>query len=301
MYDKSIVESACHQHPKRYFCAVSYCITHLGICQNILKFVRIFCNTVSRMTEIKDFFIKENIIEHIPNEAYDAIKSIIEDIDAFSRTTYKSVYVIDYHKQNFLYVTNNPLFLCGMNADEVKELGYNFYINHVTPDDLELLLEINFAGFQFLENIPSEELRDYTVSYDFHIINKESKKKQLINHQITPLRLTENGNVWLGLCVASISSGDISGNIEMFKSNSSVYWSYNRKNKKWEEKARPQLKEIEKEVLRLSAMGFTMHEIADKIHRSFDTVKVYRKNLFEKLDVDNISEAICYAMNRKLI
>ena len=147
------------------------------------------------MTEIKDFFIKDNTIKSIPDETYDGINQIIEDIDAFSRATYKSVYVIDYYKRNFLYVSDNPLFLCGMSADEVKELGYNFYLNHVPPEDLELLLQINSAGFQFHRDIPIEKKKEYTLSYDFHIINRDSKKKRLINHQITPLRLTENGDV----------------------------------------------------------------------------------------------------------
>jgi DNA-binding CsgD family transcriptional regulator len=253
------------------------------------------------MAGTKDFFIRENIIDYISEEAYNAVSHIIEDIGAFARTTYKSIYVIDYYRQDFLYVADNPLFLCGMTADEVRELGYNFYINQVIPEDLELLLEINVAGFQFLKNIVREELRNYTISYDFHVLNKESGKKQLINHQITPLRLTENGNVWLALCVASISSCDASGNIEMSRYNSNTYWNYNRKTKKWQEALRPELKDMEQEVLRLSAKGYTMHDIADQIHRSFDTVKVYRKNLFEKLGVDNISEAICYAMNHRLI
>ncbi|MGI6792848.1 response regulator transcription factor [Bacteroides sp. KG68] len=253
------------------------------------------------MAEVKDFFIRENTIDYIPDEAYDNINYIIEDIDAFSHTTYKSVYVIDYFRQNFLYVSDNPLFLCGMTPEEVQVMGYNFYINQVAPEDLDLLLEINTAGFQFLQNIPTRELRDYTISYDFHIINSQSKKKWLINHQITPLRLTEKGQVWLAFCAASISSADKSGNIEMSKNKTKDLWIYNRSTKKWKEKPRPELKEVEKDVLKLSAMGYTMQEIADEVNRSFDTVKVYRKSLLEKLGVENIVEAINYAKNHKII
>lgn len=48
-------------------------------------------------------------------------------------------------------------------------------------------------------------------------------------------------------------------------------------------------------------MGYTMNEIADKINRSFDTVKSYRRTLLEKLEVANISEAISFAINYRLI
>lgn len=253
------------------------------------------------MAEIKDFFIKENTIDYIPDEAYSEINHIIEDIDSFSHTTYKSVYVIDYYRQNFLFVSDNPLFLCGMTPDEVKTMGYNFYINNVVPEDLDLLLDINIAGFQFLADIPPEELRDYTISYDFHIVNKFSNKKWLINHQITPLRLTDSGKVWLALCAASISSANKSGNIVMTENKSKERWAYNRTSGKWEELPLPELKELELDVLKLSAMGYTMQEIADEVNRSFDSVKVYRKSLLEKLGVENIVEAINLAKTHRII
>ena len=253
------------------------------------------------MAEITDFFIDENSIQYIYEEDYETVKHLVTDIDIFARTTYKSVYIIDYYKQNFLYVSDNPIFLCGMTANEVKELGYNFYIKQVSPEDLLLLLEVNIAGFQFLQKVEREEISDYTVSYDFHLINKDSNKKRLINHQITPLRLTKNGKVWLALCTVAISSENKSGNITMSKNKSTEYWYYNRENKKWEKKSQPELKDIEKDVLILSAMGFTMSEIASEVDRSFDTIKAYRKNIFEKLGVDNISEAISLAMNYRLI
>ncbi|MBQ3632216.1 MAG: response regulator transcription factor, partial [Prevotella sp.] len=50
-----------------------------------------------------------------------------------------------------------------------------------------------------------------------------------------------------------------------------------------------------------SAQGYTMKEISDHICRSFDTVKFYRRQLFEKLDVANITEAIAFATNYGLL
>ena len=44
-------------------------------------------------------------------------------VEAFARVTYQSVYLIDYYRQEILYVSDNPLFLCGHTAKEVKELG----------------------------------------------------------------------------------------------------------------------------------------------------------------------------------
>ena len=63
----------------------------------------------------------------------------------------------------------------------------------------------------------------------------------------------------------------------------------------------PMLSDGEKSVLTLSIQGYTMSEIADKICLSPDTIKKYRKRIFEKLDVCNISEAIVAATNNKLL
>lgn len=65
------------------------------------------------MAKVKDFFIKENIIENVHIDAYANISSIIEDIDAFARTTYRSLYIIDYHKQSFFMYPITHCFFVG--------------------------------------------------------------------------------------------------------------------------------------------------------------------------------------------
>ena len=82
---------------------------------------------------------------------------------------------------------------------------------------------------------------------------------------------------------------------------SSEYFEYNMTSHRWVRKQMPTLTESEKSVLTLSIQGYTMSEIADKICLSLDTIKKYRKRIFEKLDVHNISEAIVAATNNKLL
>lgn len=71
----------------------------------------------------------------------------LEVVKAFSRLTYESVYVIDYSDMSFEYVSVNPLFLCGYSAEEVLQMGYEFYFRHVPEKDLELLSILNEAGY----------------------------------------------------------------------------------------------------------------------------------------------------------
>jgi DNA-binding CsgD family transcriptional regulator len=254
------------------------------------------------MAEANDFFFEENKINYIPDEAYNDIDSIIETAEAISRTTYASIYVIDYYKRNFLYVSDNPFYMCKLTASEVKNLGFNFYVERMKSSDMDFLVKMDLLGFRFLQKLPVEERKKYTMSYDFHLTNsKAGKQKYLINHQLTPLRLTADGKVWLALCVVSIPFNRKAGNITMFENNSDNYWFYNKTSKQWNEMKRPQLKDEEKDVLKLSAMGFTVEEIATRIGRSLDMTKKHRKNIFEKLNANNISEAINRVKNHRLM
>lgn len=237
----------------------------------------------------------------IDDEQYVDLQSYIDSIAAFSRLTYKSIYIIDYNKMNFMYVSDNPLFLCGESVEDVKREGYNFYYQHVPDEDIEFLTQINKAGFDFFRNISVSERTQYTISYNFYIINKKCGDKILINHQITPLKLDSVGNIWLGLCMVSLASTQERNIAYITAVNSNKVWQFSLKTGRWKQAENIELTEHEKAVIRLANQGLSVGEIAAAINRSEDSVKSYRKNLFQKLGVGNISEAIAVATHRRLI
>ena len=252
------------------------------------------------MEEINKFFNDKNVITNSSQIDYTQINNYLEIAKAFSRITYQSFYIIDYEKKTFEYVSDNPLFLCGKSADEVLELGYEFYFKNVIPEDLELLLKINEIGFNFYENIPLEERKLYTISYDFHIIN-EKNNSVLINHKLTPLFLTNDGKIWKAMCMVSLSNSQSSGNIIISKENSDEIFEYDLTDLKWIKKEKKKLSQREYEILSLYAGGLKINEIAQKLFITADTVKFHRKKLFEKIEVDNIAEALNYAKINKLL
>ncbi|MDE6481079.1 MAG: hypothetical protein K2L45_12520, partial [Muribaculaceae bacterium] len=77
--------------------------------------------------KVNDFFDSGNAVHGEPD--YGLAANFVRTAEAFANTTYHSVYIIDYFRKNFLYVSPNPLFLCGMSADAVKSEGYQFYID----------------------------------------------------------------------------------------------------------------------------------------------------------------------------
>lgn len=249
--------------------------------------------------KVDDFFIPDNEVK-LPEELnYSRTEDYIRVAEAFSRSTYQSVYIIDYFKQNFLYVSPNPMFLCCLSPKEMKELGYRFYLEYVPDNEQSLLLDINRAGFAFHKNIPVDERKDWYIQYDFHIIN--NGHPILINHKLTSLALTSDGRVWLALCVVSASNHTTPGHIEMHRVGSPDFFEFNRLTQRWNKRTMPTLTESEKTVIALSIQGFTMTEIGDKMCLSPETIKKYRKQIFEKLGVRNISEAIASSTNNKML
>lgn len=87
----------------------------------------------------------------------------------------------------------------------------------------------------------------------------------------------------------------------MKKSGSKSYYEYSLDEHKWIEKEGITLSETERDVLTLSAQGYTMNDIADKLCKSIDTIKACKRGLFSKLGVKNIAEALSYATNYKLL
>jgi hypothetical protein len=197
---------------------------------------------------LERFFKPMKLTDDPAEEDYVAIQSYIEAVKIFSRVTYQSLYVVDYYKREFIYVSDNPLFLCGNTASQVQKMGWLYYFNHVPEEDLALLLEINEAGFSFYNKLPVEERLEYCISYDFRL-KQQNKHLLLISHKLAPLVLDKSSNIWLALCFVSTSSNSTPGNITIQKMNSDRRYRYDLTNKLWKLQPGIKLTPFEKEVL----------------------------------------------------
>lgn len=251
------------------------------------------------MAKVEDFFTLTNSVEGIDDEQYQHLDPMIRAIDAMANATYQSIYVIDYLKKGFLHVASNPLFLCGHTAEEVRQMGYRLYIDHVPAEEQPMLTEINEVGFKRFNEEPINARSRCYMSYDFHIVNREDRF--LVNHKITPFALAPDGRAWLAMCVVSLSHHSTPGHIEFHRKGRPTYWEYDLESHCWQQRMIITLKPQEKQVLILSAQGYTVQQIAEKMCRALDTVKTYKRALFERLGVRSITEALTVATNEGLI
>ncbi len=250
---------------------------------------------------ISDFFKPIEQINYIGSDNYSKIENYLEALQAISKLCDLSYYIIDYYKKSFYYVSPNPLFLSGYSQEEVLKLGYDFYALCVPPDDLKLLFELNEAGFKFFYELPTDRRANAIISYDFILKHKTNDSLIMINHKLGPLLLTDNGNIWMAICLVTLSTRKESGDVHIVMQDDHKRYDLNGENKVFEFVPNKGLTKREKEVLRCIAIGNKMEIIADKLGISESTIKNHKTRIFKKLRASTAAEAVFYASKQNII
>ena len=101
---------------------------------------------------INDFFIDQNEVKGIDEEAYRHLENVRETIDTFSHIFHSCFYVIDYYKKNFFHVSDNNTYFEGHSADEIREMGYDFYFQYVPEEEIKMVT-ILFSAMTILSAV----------------------------------------------------------------------------------------------------------------------------------------------------
>ncbi|MBR2200732.1 MAG: hypothetical protein IJ894_08325, partial [Bacteroidales bacterium] len=92
-----------------------------------------------------------NIITGVTDEDYRREEARLAPVlDVLSKISSCGYYIVDYFKKDFLYVSPNIAYWCGIPAGKVKAMGVDEFINHAPKDDLERLIELHNEWFKML-------------------------------------------------------------------------------------------------------------------------------------------------------
>ena len=248
---------------------------------------------------VRDIFPSEYMLRHVYQEDYEKVKTIIQSVKTFAKSSHQYIYLLDYYNQKFIYTSDKLVAWCGKVCIETLQSDFRFFWEHIPEEDQKMIMEVNKIGIDFYNNLIPKERVNYTISFDFYFRNKHISR--LVNHKLTPIMLAPDGHVWLALGVIEMSANKTSGNIMVQKEGKSSFYLYDYKKHSWSEELTIHLNEVEQLIITFSAQGYTVDEIANKICLSIDTTKGIKKKLFKKLGVSSIAEAITYAVNYRLI
>lgn len=232
---------------------------------------------------------------------YKAIEPCIKALDATARIMPHSMYVIDYYKQDFLYISPHSLFLGDSTIEEIRNMGYTYYYKLLPLEDRKFLEFINKEGFAFYYKLPEQDRMKYSISYDFFIYVGNNRRKILVNQKLTPIMLNDKNQIWLALCIISIAPYKKQRGIVIRKEGSGIQYTYDFSVRKWRTVNIAKLSNTDIDILRLSEQGLSNQEIADQLFYDVNSIKFHKKQLFKLLNVKSTKQAIDYAYNNKLI
>lgn len=218
-------------------------------------------------------------------------------IELLAKVNNSYVFVVEQHVQ-YLYLSDSYIRFFGYNPNAL-ELQNNEEIDfesRIHPEDLIVLGNTQERLFEYLQTTQTNKILEYKLVYEFRVLNSYNKYVRIVSqHQV--LELDENGNPWLIMGIADLSPNtapldNIKIQVVNFITGEPLPLN------KFEEKELIEFTPREKEILLLIKSGMLSKEISNRLSVSIHTVNKHRQNIMQKMNADNIIEAIEYA--RKL-
>lgn len=223
----------------------------------------------------------------------------IEIANAFASLSYQGVYIVDLSTRNFTFLSDHPLLRCGLKEKEILKIGPEYFSPLLPTEERVFLKNINSLIASGYKNIPLEYRKQLIFFINFHIII--GKRPTMVCHKLRLIDFDENGNPRQMIGIVS-PSVHCKGPIILVKiSGTSYTYHYLHESNSWKPYDFISFSDEEKEMLRLTIQGHTIKEIASLMCKSTETIKYYRRQIFSKLNVKNIAEAISFATHYCMI
>ena len=208
------------------------------------------------------------------------------------------IVVTDFYKSDYFYVSERFNEMFGFSNNRLPEVDQTWFRKRFHPDDYI----INVAGTEFhkfIANQPIKNRKNFKLTHDFRIKNENGNWIRLLVQDYL-LEIDKIGNPWLAMKLSDISPiQDIEAPATSVCRNiltNEVIFSLEGKSKNQEN-----ISDREKEVLGLIAEGMRSKDIAEKLFISTNTVNNHRRNMINKLNVSNSSEAVKLAIKLGII
>ena len=156
----------------------------------------------------------------------------------------------------------------------------------VYPDDWEVVRRIDKKVWEFLNTLPEEEKLAYKYIYELRVLERGKYVRMI--YQMRILAFKEDNFLAMGIIdIAPEQSANTSVRFQIKNCLTDEIVPF-----AIESAADTLLTPREREVLALAKEGMFSKEISKKLNISIHTVNRHRQNILEKLQVDNMIEAV---------
>ena len=158
--------------------------------------------------------------------------------------------------------------------------------NLVHPDDLEVVRRIDKKVWEFLDTLPEEEKLTYKYIYEMRVLDRGKYVRMI--YQMRILAFKDDNFLAMGMIdLAPEQSANTSVRFQVKNCVTDEIVPF-----AIESATDALLTPREREILTLAKEGMFSKEISEKLNISIHTVNRHRQNILEKLQVDNMIEAI---------
>jgi DNA-binding CsgD family transcriptional regulator len=210
-----------------------------------------------------------------------------------------SLTIYDFFQRTYVFVRNRFRELIDYDENIAAEEGYAFFFRLMHPEDIPFVLDTCIRAIEFMMEVPAEQRKDFKTVFEFRLRNNRGKYIRFIQ-QIVNLELDLKGNMWLILILMDLDPNQQESKMYLRSTinirTGKVYPFPEERDEKVS-----QLSKREIEILGLIAKGMASKEIAEQLFLSVNTVNNHRQRIIEKMDVNNTSEALTYAMRIGII
>ena len=219
------------------------------------------------MQKSLDFY--EQILEHLP---------VVLCIHTFTGQQIVSSLVNNWCNQF-------ALDTIGYTRNEIKAMGFDFFVRIIHPADLDLLLNQ-------LNQCPQRST--HTQIFQYRLRPKHQTDYHLMVGQGIPLDYHADGS---GKTILHVML-DLTAQLDHDSPLQLVLKQSRRLKNEWQCHA---LTKRETEILGSIASGLTDHEIGDKFFISFATAKTHRNKILKKLGLKNTASLVAFAVECGLV
>jgi DNA-binding CsgD family transcriptional regulator len=211
-------------------------------------------------------------------------------LNSFNRAHARNYYITDYCAKNFIIDSPDSLILCGYSKEIMKKDGFRFFNRILKQEELEWIMRMNAAAYEVFFRYPPSKRLKLIISYDLTVTTRY-EGEFVLHLKVTPYKLCKNGNMWLALCYATISSSDKMG--EKATIFSTVTGErYSLVGDKFVLSAANPITKHEIQILKMMVKGTLDENMASIMDIPISTFKRKKQGLYQKLGVRTSAEAV---------
>ena len=218
---------------------------------------------------------------------------------SFAALSHHGVYLWDVQNDRCVYTSPGMLVRYGLSEDEFENRGLGALVALMPPEEAKMIESVRTGIEKVYMEVPYVLRQRMVLSLSFYY--RRGGRTVSDNQKLALLSFDREGKPGLMFGTVSPFVFNGSGSIIVNIAETSQFFCYDPDTGDWNPLECVHLTENELLMLHLSMQGYTMGRNGEMMCKSVETVRFYRRQVFQKLGVNSINEAIAYAVQYGMI